>query len=105
MRKTSSRGWSSTKRQRRVARLGVDEVAQRLVEQHDDPLGQRPQELAQRVELHELARRVVGVAQGDDARAVVDGRQHRLDAEPGDRDGVAVRAAPSPDRADRTARA
>ena len=69
VRKTSSRGWSSSSAQRRVARLGVDEVAQRLVEQHDDALGQRLEQRAQRAGAQQLARRVVGVAQGDDPRA------------------------------------
>ena len=43
-------------RERRVARLGVDEVAQRLVEQHDDALGQRVEQ-APRARRRRAARR------------------------------------------------
>jgi hypothetical protein len=55
VRKTSRRGNSSSQRERGVALLGVDEVAQRLVEQHDDALGQRLEQRAQLVDAHELA--------------------------------------------------
>ena len=50
-------------RERGVARLGVDEVAQRLVEQHDDALGQRVEQPAQLGGGQQLAGRVVGVAE------------------------------------------
>ena len=84
---------SSSSPSARVARLGVDEVAQRLVEQDDDALGQR-RRAARRsaVDAEQLAGRVVGVAQRDDARAVVDRREDRLDAEARDRHRVAAGA-------------
>ena len=78
--------------ERRVALLGVDEVAQRLVEQHDDALGQRLEQRAQLVDGHELACRVVRVAEGDEPRAVVDRAQDGLRAEARNRHRVAAGA-------------
>ena len=92
VRKTSRRGNSSHQRQRGVALLGVDEVAQRLVEEHDDALGQRLEQRAQLVDGDELARGVVGIAQGDEPRALVDRAQHGLRPEAGDRHGAAAGA-------------
>ena len=61
--------------ERGVARLGVDEVAQRLVEQDDDALGQRLEQGGEVAGADELAGRVVRVAQRDEPRAVVDRAQ------------------------------
>ena len=77
-------------RQRGVALLGVDEVAQRLVEEHDDALGQGLEQRAQLVDGYELAGGVVGVAQGDEPRALVDRAQHGLRPEAGHRHGAAA---------------
>ena len=49
--------------ERGVALLGVDEVAQRLVEQHDDALGQRVEQPADLGGGQQLTGRVVGVAE------------------------------------------
>ena len=89
-------------RERRVAGLGVDEVAQRLVEEDDDALGQRLEQRREVAGRHELAGRVVRVAQRDDPRALVDRPQDGLDPEARDRDRDRVPArAPRDDRIQR----
>jgi hypothetical protein len=79
--------------ERRVDGLRVDVVDERLVDEHDDALGQALEQRGELVDRHELAGRVVRVAQHDDARALVDRRQQRVGVEALDRDGERVRPA------------
>ncbi|CAA9360166.1 MAG: hypothetical protein AVDCRST_MAG11-4069, partial [uncultured Gemmatimonadaceae bacterium] len=70
-------------RERGVGRLAVGVRAQRLVQQDDGALGQRVEEAPQLPGAEQLPRRVVRVAQGHDARARGDRREHRLRGEAG----------------------
>ena len=70
-------------RQVRVDGLRVHVVHEGLVHEHHNTLGQRSEQCVELVGRDELAGRVVGVAEDDDAGALVDRALDRLAAEAG----------------------